>query len=168
MNKECIICHRTDQPWFSKKRCKSCASKTYAKPVTKSRIIKQTDKNKEQRKEDRADFPEFFARHCAIIKEGKVCENCGSKNLQGISAEVAHILSKNKKSHPEVATNDNNIVYLCFWGGCHTKFDSSLSVRREMPVFKIAAERLKTIRHLIINKTKESQQFEEYWENQKL
>lgn len=30
-NKKCIECGREDQPHFSKKRCKSCAQKSYAK-----------------------------------------------------------------------------------------------------------------------------------------
>lgn len=34
-NKICIDCGRDDQPWFSKKRCKFCASKSYKSPSKK-------------------------------------------------------------------------------------------------------------------------------------
>ena len=180
--KICKNC-QTEQFIFSKNRCLRCASIEDKKPdknktapkakngttlkaKKRTPIKKQTEKNKQKRSEERKDFPKFFQKHCQIIKDGdRRCENCGEAVLQGISAEVAHCLSKNQNAHPEIATNDSNVVYLCFWGNsCHTKFDSSLSNRLLMPVFSLAAERLKTIQHLITNQTKEYQLYLDYYE----
>jgi len=174
-NKECIICHREDQPWFSKKRCKRCAAiedfkppekKTTLKAKKRTPIKKQSEANKKKRSYERAGFGEFFQRMIQRVIDEKICcENCQKPLYNPDSSVVAHILSKSK--HLEVAIEDNNVVFLCGIysdSQCHSKFDSSLSTRKTLSVFKIAAERLKTIKHLIINHSKEYQQFLEYYE----
>lgn len=167
-NKECIICLKDDQPWFSKKRCRRCATILDSKPLNREPIKKKlyrvptsTLKNKEKRKEDRVGYKEFFEKHIHIIlDEHKSCENCGG-NLQGLTGEVCHILSKAKS--PEVATNDDNVLYLCFYGnGCHSEFDNTLAKRRGMNIFPKAAERFKILESLLINITSETEQFREY------
>lgn len=140
---------------FSKGNCQKCASVLYANKITKV-----TEKNKQLRKEKRTGFTEFFARHINIIKnENRICQECGAK-LFGLTGEVAHILSKSK--FPEIAVNDDNILYLCFFGhSCHAEYDSSLSHRYTMNVFSTALEKYKLFKHLIINHSKERDLFED-------
>lgn len=161
--KICKVCEK-EKIIFSKGRCQLCASLDYAKlasekPKKSYTIPKFTLKSKARREDERAGYGDFFARHINIIKnEGKVCQECGEK-LQGLSAEVCHILSKSKS--PEVATNDDNILYLCFYGNsCHTKFDSSLKMRATMKVFPLAVQKYKLLRYKIDAWTSEVIQLE--------
>ena len=165
--KICISCD-TEQFIFSKGRCKLCANIEDSKPLKRESIKKKiyriptsTAKNKEKRKEHRVGYKEFFEKHINIIlDEHRSCENCGG-NLQGLTGEVCHILSKSKS--PEVATNDDNILYLCFYGkGCHSEFDNTLAKRREMSIFPKAAERFKILEPILTNMTSETEQFKEY------
>lgn len=161
--KICITC-QTLQYIFSKKRCQRCASIQDAKPKKASKpIAKFTQKGKEKRAVDREGFGEFFIKHINIIKdEHRKCENC-KQSLRGNASEVAHILSKSK--HLEVSTNDDNVIYLCGMftdSGCHAEFDNTLAKRREMSVFILAAERYELIKHLVVEQSSESRQFEEY------
>lgn len=90
----------------------------------------------------------FFDYHIGRIKQNPACMNCGGA-LQGIKAEVAHVLPKRVNGgHPELATHLDNAVYLCFWGNnCHARFDD-LAKKKEMPIFaraKKIAEKLKPL-----------------------
>lgn len=167
-NKKCIICGREDQPWFSNKRCKKCASIDYHKKASEKpkkiySIPKTTDKNKARRKEQRAGYGDFFEKHVSkIINEGLHCQECGAK-LQGLTGEVAHILGKAKS--PEVATNDDNVLYLCFWNGCHANFDSSLEKRQDMRVFPIALKNYNTLKSKLKTFTEETEHFESFLNN---
>lgn len=161
--KICAGC-KTDQYIYGDKRCLPCYKKKFPEKFQLKKSERKSSKNHNKRKEERKYFPEFFQRHIQKIKDERLCcENCGEL-LQGLSGEVCHILSKSK--HLEVATEDNNIVYLCFYGNsCHSKFDSSLSARKEMPVFKIALERYRQFKHKIVNYTREREQLENYGES---
>lgn len=154
-NKKCVECGREDLPHFSKKRCKNCATKAY-------KITKSTPKPK--RKEAREGFAEFFMKHVTIIQEqGKTCANCGDR-LRGHVSEVAHVLAKTATASPEVATNDDNVIYMCGMfskNQCHAEFDKALSTRVLMPVFTLAKERYEKLKPFLLRVTKECLIFEE-------
>lgn len=161
--KICKTCGK-EEYIFSKGNCKVCASRDYAnkaseKPKKKYTIPKTTEKNKAKRKDERAGYGDFFAKHISIIiNEGRVCQECGAR-LQGLTGEVAHILSKSKS--PEVATNDDNVLYLCFYGNsCHTLFDSNLYNRKYMDVFPLAVEKYNSFKHLVTSHSREIDLYE--------
>lgn len=163
--KICKTCGK-EEYIFSKGNCKVCASKVYAnkaseKPKKLYRIPKTTEKNKAKRKDERAGYGDFFAKHISIIiNERRVCQECGAR-LQGLTGEVAHILSKSKS--PEVATLDENVLYLCFYGeSCHADFDSNLYNRQAMNVFPLAAERYNSFKHLVTSTSSEINLFENH------
>lgn len=100
---------------------------------------------------------EFFIEHVEYITE---CENCGY-NLQRTRSgkNVAHILPK--RIFKSVATNDENIIYLCSTfdrsdgkTGCHEMFDSSWEKAKSMPVWEIAKERVARIKEQVKEKHK--------------
>lgn len=166
--KICIGCGK-EKYIFSKKRCITCASIVSAKksaekasqePQKKYTIPKTTLKNKARRSEERAGYGDFFARHISVIKtQRKKCQECGAP-LQGLTGEVAHILSKSKS--PEVATNDDNVLYLCFYGNsCHSLFDSTLSKREKMSVFSQAVKQYNLFKDNVVTWNKEVAQLED-------
>jgi len=163
IKKVCKTCNK-EEYLFSHGNCKRCANIVYQKKVQEKpkkayTIPKQTLKNKLKRAEDRQGYGDFFAKHVSIIQsQGKVCQECGAR-LQGLTGEVAHILSKSKS--PEVATEDANVLYLCFYGNsCHNQFDNSLSMRATMDVFPLAVERYKLFKDKLINFNNEAEQLE--------
>lgn len=107
----------------------------------------KTRRTRAARAEQRKDYPEFYQKHCDMAR-GKKCEEC-DKKLQGNSTEICHILGKSE--NPELATNDDNIIYLCW--ECHNKFDHSRSSRRKMKVFDWAQSKLSRVEEKIINKS---------------
>ena len=158
--KICKICGK-ETYIFSRGRCKGCASIQDTKPLVRTSIVqkkytipKQTQKNKEKRLTERMGYKEFFEKHINNILNNQICcQECGDK-LQGLTGEVCHILSKSKS--PEVALNDNNILYLCFYGNsCHNKFDNNLESRSKMKIFTLAIKKFKILEPLIINFTSE-------------
>jgi hypothetical protein len=111
---------------------------------------KYTDKSIEKRREDRYGYADFYKKHVDIIKNNKVCcYECGIKLLGDVS-EVAHVL--NKSNFKSIATNDENIIYLCGWkqNNCHDKFDSGKE--REMKVYQIAKDKFNILKELIKEK----------------
>jgi len=161
-NKKCVTCGREDQPWYSKKRCKSCSTISYGgikstpKPI--KAITAKTAKKKKERSKERVPF---FKQQIEYIKEkGIKCEECG-ESLHGGVDEVAHILSKSK--HPEVETEKNNIVYLCgafSENQCHYNFDKK--DRTTMKVFEVAKQRYSLIKNKV---KKESNEVRELTKN---
>lgn len=107
----------------------------------------KTRRTQQARAEQRKDYPAFYQRHCDSAR-GKRCLECNSI-LQGNSTEIVHILSKEK--NPELATEDANIIYLCW--ECHTKFDKSGTDRKKMKVYNFAQAQLKIIEDKILNKS---------------
>jgi|AntDeeMinimDraft_6_1070357.scaffolds.fasta_scaffold03539_3 DNA-directed RNA polymerase subunit RPC12/RpoP len=161
-NKKCVTCGREDQPWYSKKRCKSCSTKSYGGIKSTPKPIKAiTAKTAKKKKEISKDRVPFFKEQIEYIKEkGIKCEECGS-SLHGGIDEVAHILSKSK--HPEVETEKNNIVYLCgafSENQCHYNFDKK--DRTTMKVFEIAKQRYSLIKNKV---KKESNEVRELTKN---
>lgn len=146
-----------DSEYYGKMACDKCAKEHNIQKEKKIYKIKsRTEKTTELRREERADYPEFFKRHIEYIKENNICcQNCGDK-LRGDVSECAHIISK--RNNKEVATLDENILYLCGMHSenqCHNRFDSSLSNRESMECFSQAVLQFSTFKDKIKNITKE-------------
>lgn len=131
-----------ESEYFGLMVCNFHASQLRVKTVSE-----KTRRTQQARKEQRKDYPEFYQKHIEIAK-GKECEEC-RKRLQGNSTEICHILGKS--DNPEIATEDLNIIYLCW--ECHTKFDHSRSSRRKMEVFDWAQNKISQIESKIIKKS---------------
>jgi hypothetical protein len=103
---------------------------------------KYSKKGWERRKKLREGYSEFFMKHVASINNGRCCcAECGTR-LKGHVSEIAHILPKG--AFPSVATNDDNVIYLCGMYSerqCHTNFDNrGLDYIRNMNIFPHAAK----------------------------
>lgn len=109
-NKICIVCGRYDQPWFSKKRCRSCATIQDSKPI-KSAPKKQTE-NKEE-------LDAYFDFH---IKSCSHSEESGKEILYPSRVNICHLFSK--RQHPSIKANLANVVYLTWQE--HNDFDRLL------------------------------------------
>jgi hypothetical protein len=104
----------------------------------------KTRRTKEARKEQRKNYPEFYQKHIDIASK-KRCAEC-NKKLTGNVAEIAHIIMKSTNN--ELATIDENIIYLCA-DTCHHKFDTSLEKRKKMHCFNISLQQYKLFRDKI-------------------
>ena len=135
-----------DSEFYGKKACQYHASLYNKKPPISSKAIKTNINRKLQRK----DYPEFFKKHIEIASKKRSDES--NVKLKGNVYEVCHILSKSLS--PEVATNDLNILYLS--AEEHSKFDSSLSKRKEMKCFDLSVERYKLLKPLLLKNTSET------------
>ena len=135
-----------DSEFFGKKVCPYHASQFNKK----SEISDKTKRTKRIRAEIRKDYPEFFKKHIEIASKKRSDES--NVKLKGNIYEVCHILSKSLS--PEVATNDLNILYLS--ADEHSKFDSSLSKRKEMKCFDLSVERYKLLKPLLLKNTSET------------
>ena len=119
----------------------------HASQLRPKTVSDKTRRTQEARKEQRKDYPEFYQKHIEIASKLR-CEECNSK-LTGNVTEICHILGK--AENPELATEDQNIVYLCW--ECHNKFDHSRGSRRKMEVFTWAQQKLSNIDENIIKKS---------------
>ena len=125
-----------------------------------TKVSDQTRRTREKRKETRKDYPQFYQEQIEKAKNCK-CLECGNR-LQGNSTEIPHVLSKSLS--PEVAIDDNNILkYLC--ANCHTRFDSSLSSRKEMKCFQKSVLQYKILIPKLINVTAETLFYDKYLHN---
>ena len=115
-NKKCIECGREDQPWFSKKRCKFCAQKSYKSP---SKNTKSKASMEKQVKRDR--LTEFFDSVSEMGLENR-CEETGVSIGQISRVNIAHILPKRK--YESVMCSKNNFIILSWQA--HTDFDGYL------------------------------------------
>lgn len=151
-----------DSEYFGKMACAKCAKEHDIQKEKKVyRIKKRTEKTNEKRSEERKDFPDFFKKHINYIKENNICcQECGDR-LRGDSSNVCHLVSKS--SNPEIATNNNNIIYLCGLyskNNCHALFDSNFKNRENMKVFPLAVSKFNLFRYEIINITNEVLHYE--------
>lgn len=135
-----------DSEFFGKRVCPYHASQFNKK----SEISDKTKRTRSIRAEIRKDYPEFFKKHIGIASKKRSDES--NVKLKGNIYEVCHILSKSLS--PEVATNDLNILYLS--ADEHSKFDSSLSKRKEMKCFDLSVERYKLLKPLLLKNTSET------------
>lgn len=116
--------------------------------------MKYSKKGLAKRKKEREGYAEFFQRHIQIIKDTKaVCDECGSR-LKGDVSEVAHVLPKG--TYKSVATNDNNVVYLCgqySTSQCHTNFDTLPAEKiKEMLVFNKISSIFAELKNIVTEK----------------
>jgi hypothetical protein len=109
-NKKCIECGREDQPHFSKKRCKSCASKSYGK------IKPVTNKSKAKRKEQSSIRDVYFE---ALIPLCKKSDESGVPIYNATRANICHIFPK--RTYKSVQANLDNHIFLTI--DEHTRFD---------------------------------------------
>ncbi len=135
-----------DSEFFGKRVCPYHASQFNKK----SEISDKTKRTRSIRAEIRKDYPEFFKKHIGIASKKRSDES--NVKLKGNIYEVCHILSKSLSQ--EVATNDLNILYLS--AEEHSKFDSSLSKRKEMKCFDLSVERYKLLKPLLLKNTSET------------
>ena len=108
-NKKCVECGREDQPWFSKKRCKSCAQKAYSsKQLSKQNVNKYikpvSDKQAERLKKYRKLRDEYMT-------VNSVCEVRGCKRK---ATDLHHM----KGRVGEDLTNVDYFLAVC--RPCHT------------------------------------------------
>lgn len=112
-------------------------------PKVKSEKTIRTEKS---RKEQRKDYPEFYQSQIEKAT-GKPCLECGER-LKGNSTEICHIVMKS--TNPELALLEDNIMFLCFSNGCHSKFDSSLEIRKKMKCFPQSLNQYRLIRDEVV------------------
>ena len=155
MNKICTICGRDDQPWFSKKRCKSCAQKSYNQP--KRAPIKRTYVKKERDRE----LDNYFIFHIAKCNKS---EESG-EYISATKANICHLLPKRK--YKSVKSDFRNFVYLTLEQ--HSRFDYLLDtlqfdkLESEFPnAWPIVCRRVRKILPSVTEQGKLKQKFEEY------
>jgi hypothetical protein len=157
-NKKCIECGREDQPWFSKKRCKSCAAKSYGKP-------KQiTDKQKVKKKIQSTERDVYFKYH---ISQCTHSEETGKAIYEPNRGNICHILDKGR--HKSLQGNLDNYIYLTIQE--HTTLDNHLfklefdKIEEKLPnSWKIICERVQKLLPLCQEKSKLYFKFKEYLE----
>lgn len=110
------------------------------------KVSEKTQRTQKARKEQRSDYPEFYQRHI-IQAEGSRCLECQRRLYGNSSMNIVHIIMKS--TNPELATIDDNIIYLC--QDCHYTFDSSLERRSQMNCFNITVDRYKLIKYIVKN-----------------
>ena len=137
--KTCSSCHKEARLWKSNPPlCKSCAAKTY-KPKTSTKY------------ENKRELNTFFSDMVNRIPER--CENCGDKfgfiPLWQAKWVIAHILPKQPDhGFPTVATEPENILFLCTTNGCHANFDNKgREYRSQMPCYPLALKRFNKFKH---------------------
>ena len=145
--KICIICNELNFIW-SKKRCKSCATKEDASPIKKI-----SDKKKSSLPKSNELSP-YFAYHVSQIEKNPYCINCKGK-IQASHFHVCHILPKAHFS--SVKANLDNAVYMCtsILGGfgCHDEFDSSQNNKEfleDFPALDKILIQFNKFKHLVI------------------
>lgn len=153
-NKKCVVCGRDDQPWFSKKRCKSCSQKSYgkisSKPTTIKPITAKTQKKKKAQSELRNVYFEYHIDRCHHSEES------GKPIGEATRANIAHLFDKGR--HKSVQANLDNFIYLTL--DEHNRFDELLfkhfftSIEKEFPrSWEIACRRYKKVLPLVKERT---------------
>lgn len=89
--KKCVECGREDQPWFSKKRCKSCSQKAYSQKLSEQNVNKIKSGEKKPPKlnlvstKQAARLKEYMKLRNQFLEINDRCERCG-----GDATEVHH------------------------------------------------------------------------------
>ena len=123
----------------------------HASQLRPKTVSDKTRRTQKARKEQRFDYPQFYQKHI-LQAEGSRCLECGKRLYSNSSSNIVHILAKSLS--PEVATLDENIIYLCgiySENQCHSLFDSSLEKRSQMNCFSKSVEQYKLLRDKIKN-----------------
>ena len=168
-NKKCVSCGGEDQPWFSKKRCKNCATIEDSKPLKRgSTIKKQTEKNKTYRKSQSAIRDVYFGYH---IRNCRSSEHSGTIIFFPTRANCCHLFDKAR--HPSVQGNLINCVYLTL--DEHTRFDQLLfshdfdKLEEEFPnAWASARGRMRLLLPEVKEETKFKHKFEEWIQSKQL
>lgn len=162
VNKKCTECGREDQPWFSKKRCKSCASKSYNRPK------KITEKAAKRKKGEKECLKNYFSTHLNNLKRRPFSEESGIFIPNPSIVNICHIIDKGR--HKSVKCHLDNYIYLT-WEE-HSKMDRLLFEHKFdifekefVKVFPIYVERYLKIRDCVEETTKFLLMFDSYIEN---
>lgn len=114
--KICVDCGK-ECYYFSKKRCKPCAQKSYSKP-------KSTNKNSQKNND--------YYKLAWDSHEDKSCMECGCSLREFNPAFISHILPKNVL--PSARYDIRNHLLLCL--GCHQTYE--FGDRKGMKTYPIA------------------------------
>lgn len=154
-NKKCVECGREDQPWFSRKRCRTCSQKSYAQPKRQS--IKRTYVKKERDTE----LDDYFLYH---IDRCKRSEESGV-TISATKANCCHLFDKSR--HPSLKGDFRNFVYLTIQE--HAQFDNLLyshqfeRLEKEfVNVWPIACKRMEKLIPLCLEETKFKYKIKKY------
>lgn len=167
--KICKSC-QTEQYLFSKGRCKICTGKEDQKPLQRTqikqkayRIVPQTQKNKDFKKERSGIRDAYFEHHINLCERS---EESGKSIYEPTRANICHLFDKSR--HPSLQGNLNNFVYLTL--DEHTRFDQLLythefeKLEKEFPkAWLKVCERMKELLSLCEEKTKFYFKIEEYF-----
>lgn len=111
-NKICIECGRDDMPWFSKKRCKYCASKSYKKPSN----VRKPNADKKIR--------DMYYETLILL-----CNTSDESNISIYNptrANICHIFPK--RTYKSIQDNLDNVMFYTLEE--HTRFDQLLDTYR--------------------------------------
>jgi len=113
-NKKCVECGREDQPWFSKKRCKSCAQKAYSsKAISRQQNVNKTPRPTKplikRTKRDSSYKNVYFDFFGYVMGDFVPCEICG-----GTAVDIHHIEADGMGGNPNKDGNTiENLMALC-------------------------------------------------------
>lgn len=132
-----------------------------AKKPIKKVSDKKASENKQAKDEGESDLNKWFkAREKDIIDSGSVCWETGEHiPIAYHRHSTGHIFPKS--IFPSVATHPLNFVVLSASNGSHFKFDVGVSEAKKMKVFPEAAERYLQFKHLITEKHKYLNEFDD-------
>ncbi len=159
VNKKCTECGREDQPWFSKKRCKRCASKSYNRP---KKITEKAAKKKKIQSSIRDIYFETLIPLC------KRSEESGTPIYDANRVNICHLFPK--RTYKSVQANLDNHIFLT--ADEHTRFDQLLDtlqfdkLEEEFPnAWQIVIKRVKKLLPFVEENKKLKIKFEKYLEN---
>ena len=111
----CTECGREDMPWFSKKRCRWCASKSYSRP---KKILKP--------KENKECLDNMFVEAIDYYNSKPFSEHSGESISDIKRLNIAHLFPKRK--YKSVACLLENVCLLT-WKE-HTEFDMLIDTNK--------------------------------------
>jgi hypothetical protein len=158
--KTCVICG--DETYiFSKHRCKPCAMKQDAKPISRSNITiksKPKPKNKE--------LSTFFEQQIEILSKFRRSEESGLSIPYPTNVNICHLFPK--RTHKSVEAHSMNCIFLT-WDE-HTKLDKQYldvndfaGLEKAFPnSWKLIVERMRIVRASVTEKTKFVETFDNF------
>lgn len=99
-NKVCVVCQKDTEPWFSNKRCKSCAKASYGKPKPVSDKRKANGGTGE------------LALFVEIYREAKGCCEITGQWQPFDPKNFAHLLSKGTR--PDLRLERSNVKHILY------------------------------------------------------
>lgn len=146
-NKKCVICGRDNQPWFSKKRCKTCAGKTYAKPNQKTPINRKDLVRKASEPTGEGElFREIWN------ERPHICFVTGKPILEPTASVFSHVLAKGLNKYPKFKLYKKNIQLLL--PEIHSLFDHGTEEQRERSGYPEGWKRLYALREELLTEYK--------------